>query len=424
MRYLYNQSFVDRQFRDLVRPHDFKKYNVLGSTASVRNARLNIVIREAIQLCSSASNITRGVKHLRSAGCDLYLVTDMSEELVLRKIARNISTTRRMAPTNRNQLIEELVHHLEDGVKYRVYRLDIEKFYESIDQDQILKIVEKDAFISRKTLGLLREFFLRMRFQFAMTWIPRGIGLSSILSDLSLSSLEFFMKRSSEVYYFGRFVDDMVVITSGEEDQDQFLEKIQKLLGNLKLNKAKTKIDNILAFGEKQSVHPARVQFDFLGYRFDIQNHCANKGSKTKFPTKREIKISIAEKKIEKIKKRIVKSFLSFENDGNFSLLKDRVRLLTTSYQFYDPKRGRKMLCGLRHSYPAVNSAHENLLELDNFLVWAISNRHKRHSPHSLTPHQKKELRSFLFRNGYSNRVTYFFSGKRLAEIQGCWKYV
>ncbi|BCV28936.1 hypothetical protein [Shewanella algae] len=60
---------------------------------------------------------------------DCYATKEYDEVLLSRHLAGNIKSVIKRAKS-RNQISRELVQHLKEGTSYRVYRLDIEKFFE------------------------------------------------------------------------------------------------------------------------------------------------------------------------------------------------------------------------------------------------------------------------------------------------------
>ena len=92
------------------------------------------------------------------------------------------------------------------------YKFDIQKFYESINQDLMVKVIKK-VFKDQRLLSVL-ENFIRM--------MPKGlsIGLRSSqgLGNLLLSTyLDHFFKDECGLKYYYRYCDDVVILSESKQ---------------------------------------------------------------------------------------------------------------------------------------------------------------------------------------------------------------
>lgn len=152
-----------------------------------------------------------------------------------------------------------------------------------------------------------------------------------------------------------------------------------------------------------------RVNFDleFLGYRFKKIG--------------KNIQVEISQKKINKIKTRIIKSFLSYIKTKNFYILKSRIIFLTTNYYIYKHE-DRALKGGLYYNYNLIDNEN-SLNELDGFLAKLIfSKKGSIGIKNDLTMAQKNELKKYTFTFGFKNKVLKKFTPFEIGKIKRCWK--
>jgi len=121
-----------------------------------------------------------------------------------------------------------------------------------------------------------------------------------------------------------------------------------------------------------------------------------------------------------------VKSLLQYLADGKFEDLRDRVRILTCGYQFFDERQQKKRSAGLQHTYNLIENDAPALAELDRFfsgMVLCRSGSVGGRLDLTLANRQRKELLKYSFVSGFKNRIHFRFSADRLAYLMECWKY-
>lgn len=151
-----------------------------------------------------------------------------------------------------------------------------------------------------------------------------------------------FYRTNQNIYFYSRFVDDIIIITSGYEDKSIFIEDLEKNLKPLQLSLNTKKQYNKKVERTNKSINSTVCSFDYLGYNFKVSNPpSSSKNNKEKHPF-RKIKIDIAEKKVKKIKTRIILSLLSYIETGDFDTLHSRLKLLTGNYSLVDRKQELK----------------------------------------------------------------------------------
>lgn len=131
-------------------------------------------------------------------------------------------------------------------------KLDVRKFYPSIDHD-ILKGIVRRKIKCRDTLWLLDRIID------SASGVPIGNYLSQHLANLYLAYFDHWAKENRHIRYYARYCDDIVALDSSKERLHEHFHAIQEYLKtNLKLEvKDNWQIFPIDARG-----------IDFLGYRF------------------------------------------------------------------------------------------------------------------------------------------------------------
>jgi hypothetical protein len=329
---------------------------------------------------------------------------------------------------SRSQISINLRLLLEEGVPYRVYRLDVQKFYESFPQDYVLTQASGINKLSPQTKGLIQSI-LSSQAAVGGRGVPRGLTISAILADFLMQIFDDEIRASADVFFFSRYVDDIVVLTSARELQNNFLRDVveNSLPVGLTLNPRKRQIQGILDRISSSTSEKSLLNFEYLGYRFSVRNPTTAECGKLKPTTLRRIvSVDIAGSKLKKIKTRVVRSFIDFSESKDFDLLRDRISYLTQNFSVFNPKVGGKKIAGIYFSYPLVDVEAPSLLELDRFLKNAILSKTGRvfsKSSLHLNGDKRRQLLHYSFAKGHLDKSFVHFSGQRISDIQRCWKY-
>lgn len=130
-------------------------------------------------------------------------------------------------------------------------KLDIRKFYSSIDHD-ILKTIIRKKIKDKRLLSLLDEIIESAQ------GVPIGNYLSQFFANLYLTYLDHWIKEQNKVRYYFRYADDIVILGGDKQQLRDLFYNIQDYLNNkLKLNfKDNWQIFKVDSRG-----------IDFVGYR-------------------------------------------------------------------------------------------------------------------------------------------------------------
>lgn len=115
-----------------------------------------------------------------------------------------------------------------DNTKYCL-KLDIKKFYPSIDHD-ILKTIIRKKIKDIKLLRLLDSIID------STSGVPIGNYLSQFFANLTLTYFDHWIKEQKKVKYYYRYADDIVILSGNKQYLHDLLIDIQKYIEKLKLS--------------------------------------------------------------------------------------------------------------------------------------------------------------------------------------------
>lgn len=372
-------------------------------------------------------------KFLLKGRC-VYSSSCLKEKLILRHTNVNLRGAKGGILKQRNTIIEEIKINLREGTKYRVYRLDIKSFFESVNLEILIAIINGKKYLSRHTKNIIEWYLRTCERTYDSKGLPRGLEISPILSEIYLSEFDKKIKNEKNIFYYARFVDDIIIISSGEENEHELIKKIEALLPEglvLNTTKHKKSISPLIP-KRKQGVDPDGTlvyKFDFLGYSFSIiDSVLINK--KIANSCYRQINIDLSDNRLKKIKTRISKSFYSYKKNGDFRLLIDRISFLTSNRDLKRKIKNPslvdklKISTGIYYSNAKLDINSKSLSALDDFLVFCTnSNKHRlsKKNTYSLGKNQKKELLRNSFKKGFIERIYRKYNYGRYKEITKIW---
>lgn len=406
-----SQAITPKTLSKCIYKSDFYKYNDLSIPAK-KEEFLNSAFEK-----SKKTDLAFSIKKIKRNGKDCYTAYEFEQILLSRKLALNIRQVLNKSKS-RNQITRQLVQHLKEGTSYRVYRLDIKSFYESIEKTTIKNSLEKSEVNSQTRL--LIDSILDNSHLLQQCGLPRGLEFSPQIAELVLKDFDNEMRNHKDVFFYSRYVDDIIFITTGFEDKKSFLKVIRGCLPKeLSLNYNKQKIIDI---EKRKKAAKIVASFEYLGYKYSVRD-TATENNTAIF---REVDISLSDNRIKKIKTRISKSLYHYSKNGNFGLLADRFDFLTSNRLMKDKRENRLIATGIYFNNVNLTEGNNSLKELDSYLskrVLGYSRNRGASSPNTLSSVQKRELLKFSFVNGYANNNYKRFSPNKLSNIKDAWRY-
>lgn len=409
---MIDQSYTTNALLRLLTRADPKRYPLGRDRADYRTTLANVTEH----ITADDYNFSSFNKAIRN-GKLVHIPSNLSDVFALRKLNNNLSKIYGIKQSDRHSIINQVITLLGEQVPFFVAKRDIKEFYESINRDALVKRINDEqnlCYRSRKHLHLLFEIdsFSGQR------GLPRGLSVSATLSELFLAELDRYIRALPGIYYYARFVDDLIFFSY--VPPDTFMPEIQNLLRDrlgLEFSAEKSKMSN-LEFDKNRNCVSETKELSYLGYRFVFKEQPGSIGI---FHTR------VAVNKIKKIKRRIMLSIHSFIRDGDYNLLKDRIAFLSGNYRLKNDKDNRTLKAGIFYNYSLIDlSGREELKEISHFLNAAIYSK-KGSIGKNLWPKlshaQRAELGNFCFHAGFVKKIMRKFSSKRMGQINSCWKY-
>lgn len=382
---------------------DQAKQAIISSAVSVREA--------GFQNINLATSVLRGKNVYRNKG--------LPHELVVRHMTAHIKRVTGVKQDNRDFIISCLKSILQSGERCRIYKFDIKSFYESVDMPQIIEGLRNDIAFSRQFTNAFESFFSEME-KINIPGLPRGMSISATLAEYLLRPFDQEVSRLSDVRFYARFVDDIVIVTGGIEGVADFSTQITGFLPvGLRFNSKSKHVD--LQDYTKPGSKSTEAKFEFLGYKFSISHTHRNKEDKLA----RKVVLDIASTKICRIKTKISKALLDFKNTNDFQMFLNRIQLLTSNYNFEKKSSGAMQKTGIFFNYPMIDAElTSGLDQLDKYLRNTVCSPHPKNLLRpSLTKSQRRQILKLTFRRGFERKRFYSFAPNRLSQLTSCWSY-
>lgn len=158
--------------------------------------------------------------------------------------------------------LREVQRRLDEGYT-QVVDVDIQKFFDTIDHDLLMKRVG-ERISDGRLLELMRLFLKQGIMDGQESWqpeegTPQGGVISPLLANIYLNPLDWELLNGD--FKLVRYADDMVILCRSRAEADAALGRVRQWMAGarLTLHPDKTRIVDM----EQPAAH-----FDFLGYRF------------------------------------------------------------------------------------------------------------------------------------------------------------
>ncbi|MBW2982604.1 reverse transcriptase/maturase family protein, partial [Candidatus Woesearchaeota archaeon] len=167
-------------------------------------------------------------------------------------------------------------------IKGYVLKADIRKFFDSVDQTKLIEMLRrkiKDEKVIWLIIKILKNFDSKIK------GMPLGNMTSQFFANVYLNDLDQFIKRRLKAKNYLRYVDDFVILHESKEKLEEYKDKIEKYLMNLKLE----------LHPDKSKIFPLYKGVDFLGFKVFYSHKRARKRNVSHF-----------KRRLEKLKKSYV----------------------------------------------------------------------------------------------------------------------
>ena len=136
----------------------------------------------------------------------------------LQRIIRGLFNVRQ---ANKHQIMSNVKLLLNTTTPFYLIRTDITGFFESIPQQALLDKINANNLVNNKTKGMIKGILSEYNRQKdpnkikADCGVPRGIGISSYLSEIYMHDIDQYIRNLQNVIFYARYVDDILIILAG-----------------------------------------------------------------------------------------------------------------------------------------------------------------------------------------------------------------
>ena len=160
----------------------------------------------------------------------------------------------------------------DSGYRY-VVKLDVRKFYPSINRQCLMEMVRRD-YKGEAAIRLFEKVIMSY-----MDGSPTGVSIGSYLSqsvgNFCLTRFDKFCLENIKLHYYTRFVDDIVVVVRSKEGCGNIIESMKQEAGKIGL-----------VFGKIAVFDIGKRRCDFCGYAIDENGVKVRKSTRLHFSQK------------------------------------------------------------------------------------------------------------------------------------------
>ncbi|WMN16622.1 antiviral reverse transcriptase Drt3a [Pseudomonas piscis] len=399
VRYKYRTGLVTAEFYEL-------RSGRLNKVIKGRKESHSILVDNALQkvsrqILSKNFRVELNVLPAPIRNKTVYGVgRDLAQILAIRFVQKILKEVYHIEMPPRDILVAQVKSLAMDGAPKFILRADVESFYESVQHKDLLESIHQSpqlsVLVKRIITRLLGDY---LKLSGTDRGLPRGVGISAYLSEIYLAYIDTEVKRHNEVFYYARYVDDMIMMfaPAKKETANEYLVSFGALLAKkgLSLND-KTQELNLM---DEQ-----RGKFTYLGYEFDVS------------PSSRGVRMSIA--KVKKYRERIEKSFKDYQAKMAFIPRKAARELITRSLFLTGNMRlfNRKS-----NAFIGIYYSNKHITELSQ--LRGLDRLFQAKTNLLTDPTLKRKLSRLSFENGFVKKEFRSFSTKKLSEISRGWKH-
>lgn len=332
------------------------------------------------------------------------------DKLLIRHVNRKLRLALKVALPNRHTITAQIAKLLQSDAPLRIIRTDIRKFFDSVDVEETLQSILISGYLRQREEDVLQSVHNEWG-HVSKKGLPWGIPLSSTFAELALRDFDHTVVRIPGVLYFRRFVDDIIIIAPAKAEIS--LKQLEEALpSGLKFSPDKT--DDIVE--STSTNNKCQNVFDYLGYHFE-RTLLKRKNSYTP-----QVEISISERKIERLAKRIELVAHEFRKERSLRNLTGRIRMLTGNYLISKAGHPKPIPVGIYFNYPMINN-FEGLDRLDRALHRQLIALRIYIRQHGYPTSRVRPLMKYSFRIGHNRRIKHRFSVADLQQFRAAWAY-
>jgi hypothetical protein len=266
---------------------------------------------------------------LQSKGDDIFVIQNNKEVFfAIKQLQYNIRKTFKVKQSSRHLILSQIKLLLNDSSPKYVIRTDVSKFFESIPQKKLFRKIKDNTLLSAQSKKFILQIIEDYNDKKDTTKIdknkgvPRGVGISSYLSELYMKDIDNQIRNLKDVIYYARYVDDIFIIISPclpKKDINTYYEDIKRITEKegLILHPEGEKC-NLIDLTKKVTSNKHH-SVTYLGYAVHIEQK-PNNTTETTF--------GLSQNKKDKIESRVLKSIDDFNSKSKYDIKTARKNLM------------------------------------------------------------------------------------------------
>lgn len=300
-------------------------------------------------------------KHIYEDKEEFTLRDSKASYFAMKQLLHNMKRTFKIEMLGRHQIMTSIKRLLNMSMPIFIIRTDITGFFESIPQDSLLQKVYDNGLLSFKSKSFIKQIFYAYEAikdtskTSANLGVPRGIGISAMLSELYMQDIDIELKSRNGVIFYVRYVDDIFMILTSLEhfvSLNDYYRDMRKLFKSKGLELKPIGSDKCQLIEYRTDAFRS-ISFDYLGYKLNLSK-----------PRKELVTVySLSDKKIQKLNERIDKAFKHFETMSKKDVkiarrdLLDSLNYITGNFRLSNSKSHAK--AGLYYNNDLIDDSSE-----------------------------------------------------------------
>jgi hypothetical protein len=411
--------FSEAALTKVIRAGDSKRFNI--DLAKNRDA----IVQDAVS--SAASNTIKFLPFFTTPikGRPCISTKHYSTQLVFRSISRYLMRRFHLKLPNREEVVLGVIKTLSDATPMYIVRRDISSFYENLPLNELQK-----QLLQSTTISLKVRYYVQMYFNSycGAVGLPRGHVLSAVLAEIAMREFDHRIRNTAGVYRYYRYSDD-ILLFAFQPPAEIISLMTQALPAGLSFNASKSDVVPVSCFDK---TNESLLSFEYLGYKFSLPDYSKGRDQRT-------VHVSIADRKIAKLKTRIILSLKKFRRDLDVRLLRDRLCFLSGNYRVQRTglnaiKTSKHVKSGIFYSYRLCGTYSskgfqphdcDELKRLDGFYSSLVSGSNSEFTTllrASFPQPTYDALRRISFFKGFSLKRSVRFKAPRVHEIKSVWR--
>lgn len=251
------------------------------------------------------------------------------EDILCQYLKRQLDKSFQIRYASRSKIMNILFNILpvvKDMNDFVIIRADFKSFFDCVLTEHVYSKYIQESLISRADKDILEQYVSTFKHCYA------GLCLSNGMTEIVCRDFDERIKAKLAkvgVFFYERYVDDLLIITNRYISKDDFLQLINTTIREV-FGKCQVKLSTSqgkFSYINRRNMS-AISKFNFLGYDFQLSEVTKTKNNKTYKEI--QFKFGITEKKRRKYKGIIEKAFIQYKNDRNMELLRQRIKIYSS----------------------------------------------------------------------------------------------